>query len=114
MITNFGFTNNMENCIIPTILPMVSNKIELANPFEKNIIICLFGCATNEKYKNQIHNINETWIKKAKERNIITLFFLGEEQTDLVGENYIYIHVIPYKIPHVLLINIIYSGHKYI
>ena len=91
MITNFGFTNNMENCIIPTILPMVSNKIELANPFEKNIIICLFGCATNEKYKNQIHNINETWIKKAKERNIITLFFLGEEQTDLVGENYIYL-----------------------
>ena len=68
-----------------------SNKIKLSIPFEKNIIICLFGCATNEKYKKQIQFINETWIKKAKERNIITLFFLGEEQTDLVGENYIYL-----------------------
>ena len=86
-MTTFNDCINVDNSISTD----STTEIQLSTSFQKNIIICLFGCATIEKYKKQIQFINETWIKKAKERNIITLFFLGEEQTDLVGENYIYL-----------------------
>lgn len=63
-----------------------------------DVIFCIFACATQEKYKNEILKINQTWGKKAKEYDslkgydgIKLLFFLGEEQTDLVGEEYVYL-----------------------
>jgi hypothetical protein len=56
-----------------------------------DVIFCIFGCATEEKYKNEILKINETWGLKAKNFNYKVLFFLGEEKTDLIGEDYIYL-----------------------
>jgi hypothetical protein len=57
-----------------------------------DLIICVFGCDTIPKYKNQILKMNETY------DNILTqfpkiklLYFLGEEETDLVGEKYIHL-----------------------
>lgn len=56
-----------------------------------NIIFCVFGCATIERYKNEILKIQETWGAEAKSFNYKVLFFLGEEKTDLIGEEYIYL-----------------------
>lgn len=57
-----------------------------------NIVICVFGCATIEKYKLQILKINQTWGKRAKLfPNVKIYFFLGEEPTDLIGEEYVYL-----------------------
>jgi hypothetical protein len=53
-----------------------------------NLIICIFACDTIQTYRNEIIKINETWGKKIKD-NIKLLFFLGEEKTDLIGDNYI-------------------------
>lgn len=56
------------------------------------LIICIFGCATIEKYKLEILKINNTWGKKAEELNVKILFFLGEEPTDLKDDTkYIYL-----------------------
>ena len=35
--------------------------------------------------------IRETWYKRALERNMLVLFFLGEEPTDLVGPEFVYL-----------------------
>ena len=58
-----------------------------------NIIICVFGCVTVEKYKLQVQQINETWGNRAKNfNNIKILFFLGEEKVDeFSSEEYIYL-----------------------
>jgi hypothetical protein len=56
-----------------------------------NIIFCIFGCATKNKYKNEILAINETWGKDATNLNLKILYFLGEENTDLIGDQYIYL-----------------------
>jgi len=53
-----------------------------------NLIICIFACDTIQTYRNEIIKINETWGKKIKD-NIKLLFFLGEEKTDLIGDNYV-------------------------
>ena len=55
------------------------------------IIFCIMGCATIEKYKNQILKINQTWGKKTEEKNFKILYFLGEEKTDLLDSKYIYL-----------------------
>lgn len=55
------------------------------------MIIGIFACAVIDKYKQQILKINETWGKYAENKGIKVLFFLGEEQTDLVGDQYIYL-----------------------
>jgi len=55
------------------------------------LIINIFGCPTIEKYKNQILKINETWGKKALSLGVKVIFFFGEEKTDLIGDNYIYL-----------------------
>jgi hypothetical protein len=55
------------------------------------LVINVFACATIEKYKKEILKINETWGKKAQSLGVKLLFFLGQEQTDLVGPNYIYL-----------------------
>jgi hypothetical protein len=57
----------------------------------KYIIICVFGCATIKKYKEELLKITETWGKRANEKNIKVLYFLGEELTDLIGEEFIYL-----------------------
>ena len=54
-----------------------------------SLYICVFGCDKIPKYKDQILKIQDTWGQTAKEHNVRVLFFLGEEQTDLVGEDYI-------------------------
>uniref|UniRef100_A0A6C0ESL2 Uncharacterized protein n=1 Tax=viral metagenome TaxID=1070528 RepID=A0A6C0ESL2_9ZZZZ len=58
-----------------------------------DIILCVFGCPTIEKYKNQILKINETWGKIADSLpNIKLLYFFGEEKTELIDDNkYIYL-----------------------
>jgi hypothetical protein len=80
------------------------------------LVVCVFACATVEKYKNEILKINETWGKlfdnngsklfdnngsKLFDNNGSKLFdnnggkllyFLGEDQTDLIDNNkYIYL-----------------------
>uniref|UniRef100_A0A6C0F4Y5 Fringe-like glycosyltransferase domain-containing protein n=1 Tax=viral metagenome TaxID=1070528 RepID=A0A6C0F4Y5_9ZZZZ len=55
------------------------------------LAICIYACATIPKYKDQILKMNETWINDAKSKNIHVFYFLGEEQTDLQGPEYIYL-----------------------
>lgn len=56
------------------------------------LVIHVFACATIEKYKHEILKINETWGKLAEQQGVKVLFFLGEEQTDLVDpEKYVYL-----------------------
>jgi len=62
---------------------MEKEHIELA--------ICIYACATIPKYKDQILKMNETWIKDAKNKNVRFFYFLGEEQTNLQGPEYIYL-----------------------
>lgn len=57
-----------------------------------DLVLCIFGCDTIPKYKNQILKINETYGKVAQQyKQIRLLYFLGEEQTDLIGPNYIHL-----------------------
>ena len=56
-----------------------------------DIIFCIFACPTIPKYKNQILKINETWGKEAIQYNYKMLYFFGEEETDLKGDEYIYL-----------------------
>jgi len=56
------------------------------------LIICVFACATVQKYKDEILKIEETWGKRANEKGVKVLYFLGEESTDLIDdEKYIYL-----------------------
>ena len=55
------------------------------------LVVNVFGCATKEKYKQEILKMNETWVKRARDLDVVVLFFLGEEPTDLIDQNYIYI-----------------------
>ena len=58
----------------------------------QKIVICVFGCATIKKYKDEILKIEETWGKHANDNSVKVLYFLGEEQTDLQDNNkYIYL-----------------------
>ena len=56
-----------------------------------DIIFCIFGCDTIPKYKNEILKINETWGKIALQYNIKLLYFLGEEKTELIVEQYVHL-----------------------
>lgn len=56
-----------------------------------DIVICIFACATIDKYKQQILKINDTWGKYAETKGIKVLFFLGEEPTDLTDDKYVYL-----------------------
>lgn len=55
------------------------------------IIILVFTSGTVPKYKHEIHNVEETWGHHAKSLGVNVLFFLGEEPTDLIGPQYIYL-----------------------
>lgn len=50
------------------------------------LAICIFGCVTKEKYRNEIVKIQETWGKHTSASPQITLtFFLGEERAPGAG-----------------------------
>lgn len=55
-----------------------------------DLIICVYACDKVPKYRNQILKILETWGKTRME-NVKILFFLGEEQTDDWGEDFIHL-----------------------
>ena len=56
-----------------------------------SVIVCVFACHTIPKYREQILKIRETWYKRALEKNMLVLFFLGEENPDMVGDEYVYL-----------------------
>jgi hypothetical protein len=55
------------------------------------VIFCVFGCPTIQKYKEEILKICSTWGKSAKTEDYKVLFFLGEELSSLIGDDYIYL-----------------------
>lgn len=55
------------------------------------IVICVFACATIERYKLELLKVVDTWGRHAKEKGINVFYFMGGEQTDLIGDNYIYL-----------------------
>ena len=59
---------------------------------ELDLVICVYACDTIPKYKTQILKMNETYNDILKNYpNIKILYFLGEEKTDLIGEQYIHL-----------------------
>ena len=56
-----------------------------------DLIIGIFACATNPKYRYEIDVINNTWGKTCEKLGIRYLFFLGEEETDYKDDKYIYL-----------------------
>ena len=55
------------------------------------IIIAIYGCVTEHKYKEQIIKINNTWGKQTNE-NVKIIFFLGEQPSnDFTGDTYVYL-----------------------
>lgn len=70
------------------------SQFKYANLFKERceLIICVFACATIPKYKDEILKIEETWGKRALQKGVKVLYFLGEEPTDLQDESkYIYL-----------------------
>ena len=55
------------------------------------IAFCIFACATKERFKKEINGILNSWGTRAKNLGHTVLFFLGEEKTDLTGDNFIYL-----------------------
>lgn len=59
-----------------------------------DVIFCIFGCATVDKYKQQIMKIEETWGKHAaKHTNMKLLYFLGEQPVDDMIDDTKYIYL---------------------
>jgi hypothetical protein len=57
-----------------------------------DLIICVYACDTSPKYRNQILKMNQTYNSVLKELpNVKLLYFLGEQTTDLNGEQYIHL-----------------------
>jgi len=70
------------------------SQFKYANLFKERcqLIICVFACATVAKYKHEILKIEETWGKRAAEKGVRVLYFLGEEPTVLQEPSkYIYL-----------------------
>lgn len=71
---------------------MQSQSKQQPQPHRYTVVICVFACATIPKYKAEILKIRETWYKRALEKNMLVLFFLGEEPVpDMVGDEYVYL-----------------------
>ena len=47
-----------------------------------DLVILLFACYTDDKYRRQIETINRTWGKVCESYSIRVLYFLGEEKRD--------------------------------
>jgi hypothetical protein len=57
-----------------------------------DVIICVYACDTVEKYKQQLLKMNEIYNDVLKYySNIKILYFLGDESTDVQGEQYIHL-----------------------
>lgn len=56
-----------------------------------NIIICVFACATIDKYKQELLKVIDTWGQRALQKNIKVFYFLGEEKTEFIGDHFIYL-----------------------
>ena len=57
-----------------------------------DVIFCIYGCLTVEKYKNQLLKLQDTWGLKATSMNYKVLYFLGEEKTEYHGEEFVYLN----------------------
>lgn len=68
-------------------------QLKFASNLKKKyrLVVNIFACATVQKYKDEIVKITQTWGERAQKRGVKILFFLGEEPTDLIGDNYIYL-----------------------
>jgi len=55
------------------------------------LLIMVMACATVPKYYDYIRKIEQTWGKRALQLGVKVLYFLGEEPTDLVGDQYVYL-----------------------
>ena len=75
----------------------------MENKPKYKLIIGVTACATVPNYKARILKIRETWYKRALEKNILVLFFLGEEPTDLVGPEFVYLPGVGNDYPSVCL-----------
>ena len=70
------------------------SQLKFCNQFKKyqKLVICVFACATVEKYKMEILKIEETWGNCASQNGVKVLYFLGEDPTDLQDDDkYIYL-----------------------
>jgi len=56
-----------------------------------SICITVFACATIPKYRAELDKIRTTWGKTAQELGIRVIYFLGEEKTDLIGKEFVYL-----------------------
>lgn len=56
-----------------------------------DVIFCVFGCPTIQKYKEEINKISTTWCNSAKLEGYKVLFFFGQEMTSLIGDDCIYL-----------------------
>jgi hypothetical protein len=108
-LSSFCLKKETTECIVSHIYNVCRNNPAVKQAFDNNrefyelqfahtcipsnysLVINVFACATIKKYKDEILKINETWGKRAKEKGIKVLFFLGEEKTELEGENYVYL-----------------------
>jgi hypothetical protein len=59
----------------------------MSNKQKYNLIICIFGCITVTKYRNEIFKINETWAEHAKNKSVKLIYFLGEEKPRFETKN---------------------------
>ena len=54
------------------------------------LVLCVFGCITIPKYKDQIKKIKETYEQDCGE-DVKIIYFLGEEMTDYHEDNFVYL-----------------------
>lgn len=87
-ISQFRFVNNSIQ-YNPKVEDKKIEEIKLKK--KSKLVVCIFACATIPKYKNEILKIEQTWGCRARNKDVDVLYFLGEEQTDLKGDNYIYL-----------------------
>lgn len=55
------------------------------------IAFCIFACATQARYKEELLGILHTWGERAAKLGHIIYYFLGEEQTEFKGDQFIYL-----------------------
>jgi hypothetical protein len=100
-------TNTFTNTIIPSTniqhpiqSPQTHQNVQQNKTpyhFPKNnkknakLVICIYACPTIPKYKKQIEKVTQTWGKIAKSFGIEVLFFLGEEESEFVGPEFVYL-----------------------
>jgi hypothetical protein len=85
---NFGSTNDFLKGVFGE--PDHTIRIQESAP-RIPLVILIFGCATNDHYKQELQTIEETWGADARAAGIPYFVFLGEEKTDLRDPHYIYL-----------------------